>query len=99
DVLSFAIVTQPAHGTLAAVEGNVVEYTPAAGYTGPDSFTMKADDGTADSNVATVSITVADDRAPVANDTSVTVGAGHTRTVVLSATDPDRDPLTYAITA
>ena len=33
-------------------------YTPAAGYSGPDSFTFKANDGTTDSNTATVSITV-----------------------------------------
>ncbi|HEX6027250.1 MAG TPA: hypothetical protein VFZ00_34945, partial [Solirubrobacter sp.] len=32
--------------------------TPAANYNGPDSFTFKANDGAADSNVATVSITV-----------------------------------------
>ena len=35
-----------------------VTYTPAANYSGPDSFTYRANDGTADSNVATVSITV-----------------------------------------
>jgi hypothetical protein len=33
-------------------------YTPATGYSGPDSFTYKANDGTVDSNTATVSITV-----------------------------------------
>jgi hypothetical protein len=33
-------------------------YTPASGYSGPDSFTFKANDGTVDSNTATVSITV-----------------------------------------
>src|SRR5262249_22013356 len=35
-----------------------VTYTPAANYNGPDSFTFKANDGTVDSNVATVTITV-----------------------------------------
>ena len=35
-------------------------YTPATGYIGPDSFTFKANDGIADSNTATVSITVQD---------------------------------------
>jgi len=33
-------------------------YTPAADYTGGDSFTYKANDGTTDSNTVTVSITV-----------------------------------------
>jgi PKD repeat protein len=35
-----------------------VTYTPAANYHGSDSFTFKASDGKADSNTATVSITV-----------------------------------------
>jgi hypothetical protein len=38
-----------------------VIYTPESGYTGPDSFTFKANDGTVDSDTATVSITVTDD--------------------------------------
>ena len=33
-------------------------YTPAANFNGTDSFTYTASDGTADSNVATVTITV-----------------------------------------
>jgi hypothetical protein len=33
-------------------------YTPAANFSGSDSFTYKANDGQSDSNVATVSITV-----------------------------------------
>jgi PKD repeat protein len=56
--LTFAIVGSPAHGTLGTVAGNKVTYTPTAGYFGPDSFTFKASDGKADSNTATVSITV-----------------------------------------
>jgi predicted negative regulator of RcsB-dependent stress response len=38
-----------------------VTYTPAANYIGADSFTFKARDSTADSNVATVSITISAD--------------------------------------
>ena len=33
-------------------------YTPTNGYSGPDSFTYRANDGTVNSNIATVSITV-----------------------------------------
>ena len=44
-------------------------YTPAANYNGSDSFTFTVNDGTVDSNVATVSITVnAVNDAPVAAD-------------------------------
>jgi hypothetical protein len=42
-VTAVTIVTQPAHGTLTqpTAAGNIT-YTPAAGYSGPDSFTYHA---------------------------------------------------------
>jgi Big-like domain-containing protein len=57
DSLTYSIVGGPAHGTLSG-SGASRTYTPAAGYSGPDSFTFKANDGQVDSNTATVSITV-----------------------------------------
>ena len=45
-----------ANATLAAANG--LTYSPNANYSGSDSFTFKANDGTVDSNTATVSITV-----------------------------------------
>ena len=50
----------PSHGTLGAINQgrSKVTYTPTAGYSGPDSFTYRATDGTATSPAATVSITV-----------------------------------------
>lgn len=57
DALTYVIVANPQHGTLSGPAPNLT-YTPAAGYTGADTFTYKANDGTADSNIATVSITV-----------------------------------------
>ncbi len=68
--LAFSVVTPPAHGMLssladqACVAGSpnhdsaTVMYTPTAGFNGTDSFTFKANDGTVDSNTATVTITV-----------------------------------------
>ncbi len=56
--LTYALVSQPAHGTVSGLPPNVV-YTPAAGYSGADSFAFKVNDGTTDSNVAAVSLTVA----------------------------------------
>lgn len=51
-------LTEPAHGTLVVSPDGSLTYTPVVGYAGPDSFTYQANDGQADSNIATVSITV-----------------------------------------
>src|SRR6185436_8117717 len=55
--LTYVIVAQPTHGTLSGTAPNVT-YTPAANYNGADSFTFKANDGSLDSKIATVTITV-----------------------------------------
>jgi len=62
DPLTYSIVTQPSHGTVSPTTpgGPSRTYTPTTGYVGPDSFTFKANDGTIDSNTATVSINVQD---------------------------------------
>ena len=56
--LTAGLVTGPAHGTLTLNPDGSLTYTPSAGYHGPDSFTYKATDGTDETNVATVTITV-----------------------------------------
>jgi hypothetical protein len=58
DSLTALLVSGPAHGSLTLNTNGSFTYTPAAGYTGADSFTYKANDGSLDSNVATVSITL-----------------------------------------
>ena len=55
--LTFTVVTNPTHGNLTGT-GAALTYTPAADFNGTDSFTYKANDGTLDSNIATVTITV-----------------------------------------
>jgi hypothetical protein len=59
---SYTVATPPAHGTLGAVNGDQVQYTPANGYSGPDSFTFAARDPNSpfptSPAIATVSITV-----------------------------------------
>jgi hypothetical protein len=57
DPLTYSIVTPPANGTLSGTAPNLT-YAPNANYNGTDSFTYTANDGTADSNMATVTITV-----------------------------------------
>jgi len=96
--LTYTIVTQPQHGILSAVSGNNVTYTPAANYSGPDSFTFKASDGTLNSNTATVSITVtAVNDAPVAQNQAVTTDEDTSKEITLVANDVDSTTLTYSI--
>jgi VCBS repeat-containing protein len=56
--LTAVLVSGTSHGTLTLNANGSFVYTPAANFNGTDSFTYKANDGTADSNVATVTITV-----------------------------------------
>lgn len=56
--LTYTVAAQPAHGTLGPVSGRTVTYTPAAGFTGTDSFTYRAHDGGLGSNTATVTVSV-----------------------------------------
>jgi uncharacterized membrane protein len=56
--LTYIITSNPAHGTLSAVSGNTVIYTPSANFFGPDSFQFKVNNGTSDSQVATLLLTV-----------------------------------------
>ena len=58
DPLTAVTVADPAHGSLTLNGDGSFSYTPTAGYVGADSFTYKANDGRADSNLATVSIDV-----------------------------------------
>jgi hypothetical protein len=58
--LTYAVSKAPRRGTITALNPSTgaFTYTPAAGFTGSDSFTFKASDGSATSMMATVSITV-----------------------------------------
>lgn len=55
--VTYLNVTEPAHGTLTGTAPDLT-YTPAAGYSGPDSFTFQTSDTTTTSETATVSIIV-----------------------------------------
>ena len=57
DALSFRVVTQPIHGTVS-VSGKVATFFPEPGFVGSDSFTYAAWDGSTDSNLGTVGLTV-----------------------------------------
>jgi Big-like domain-containing protein len=113
--LTFSVTSGPTHGSLSATSGTIycstdnnnfttctanVTYTPGANYDGADSFSFKANDGTLDSGVATVSITVsAVNDPPTANNTSASTTANTSVSVTLSASDVDSPSLTFSIVA
>jgi VCBS repeat-containing protein len=89
----------PAHGTLSLSANGSFTYTPTNGYTGADTFTYRANDGVTNSALATVTITININHAPVANDESYST---LTNTPLIIAapgvlandTDADSNPLT-----
>src|SRR4029450_7734354 len=101
--LTALVVTAPAHGTLALNADGSFTYTPNADCNGSDSFTYRASDGTTDSNVATVNLSVvAVNDAPVAandsystnEDVALTISAPG---VLGNDTDLDGNPLTALV--
>jgi hypothetical protein len=98
-------LSTPDHGkvaliTSAGTDKGKVLYTPRADYTGPDSFKYIASDGTAQSNAATVNITVNPvNDPPVAANDSVTTNEDTAKLITLSATDVDNGSLTYKVTS
>ena len=99
DTLSISAVTPPANGT-AAISGNAIVYTPAAGFAGIDRFTYSISDGRGGVSSAAVTVTVTPqpNRPPVAVDDAATTAFGQPVTVNVLAndSDPDNDPLTIS---
>jgi hypothetical protein len=100
DDLTYSIVGSPTNGTLGSLDGTQIVYTPNQDYNGEDSFTYKANDGTVDSNTATVSITVNPiNDAPTAIDVNKTMDEdGGTIDVETNYSDVDGDSdLTFTL--
>lgn len=92
--LTFRLKAGPSHGTLSNLNGNTgaVLYTPATGYTGPDSFTFIVNDSQYDStNAGTITIHVGGGgQAPVAvNDAA---GDSKNTTIKIYPLANDSDP-------
>ena len=102
DLLSYSVVTSPAHGSLSGSAPNLT-YTPSPDYNGSDSFTFRVSDDMVSSNIAAVSIAVDPvNDAPVAVDDNYSVNWNKTLMVVAPGvlandTDVDHDRLTAAL--
>jgi len=98
--LSVTLVAGPAHGALAMSANGSFSYTPAANFSGDDSFSYKANDGALDSDAVTVALAVAPvNDAPIAADDALTTAedAPVSGNVVSNDADIDGDPLTAAL--
>jgi P-type conjugative transfer protein TrbJ len=84
-ITSYAIASIPSHGS-AALSGSIVTYTPAAGYSGADSFTFQAIGPGGTSNPATISVTVAAPSAPTVSNATITTPYDTPGSVALSST-------------
>jgi uncharacterized delta-60 repeat protein len=98
DALQYALVGGPAKGALMLNADGTYRYTPGPNFNGTDSFTFRANDGAADSNVGTVTITVrAVNDLPVAAALDLSTDEDTAVGGTMTAVDVDGDPLTYAV--
>jgi hypothetical protein len=85
-----------AHGTVVINAGTSLTYTPAAGYSGADSFTYTISDGHSGTATATVSVTVSLGSPPVAVNDAISTPMNTAKTF-----DPrlnDSDPYGFTLT-
>ena len=92
--LAFTIVTQPSQGTIlfrdpSSIPTNSyqITYTSTNSSTGSDYFTYKASDGLLFSGVATCTVYIAENEAPISADMSATANPNMTEKIYLSGTD------------
>lgn len=97
--LSFALTSNPSHGTLSGTAPNL-QYTPGANYTGADAFQFTVGVGSNISSAATVQLTV---KAVVvkADSQTVNVAFNTATSVTLTGSDSSIPPLalTYKVTS
>lgn len=96
--LTALLVDDVAHGSLDLALDGSFTYTPDPDFFGEDSFTYAANDGSEDSNLATVTITVKNiNDPPVAEDQTVITDQNTAIGITLSGTDVDEDPLFFYV--
>ncbi|MDQ1679442.1 MAG: large repetitive protein, partial [Frankiaceae bacterium] len=100
DPLTFQASGTPAHGAVVINADGTFTYTPSGTFVGTDTFSFQACDSSV-CTTGTASITVTQgNRAPTgATSPSVDTDQDQPVSGAVSASDPDSDPLTYAVTS
>jgi len=97
DSLVFVVTSRPKHGELSGILPNLI-YTPHQDYNGEDSFDFKVNNGSDDSNEASVKITVLPrNDPPVAESLQLILVQDSNKSFTLSAYDLDSYRLYYII--
>ena len=99
DPLTYSLLTEPSHGTVAITDSSAGTYTysPKVNYNGSDSFTFTSSDGTlSDTSKVSITVTAVND-SPVAFAESVTTSEDTKYSGSVSASDVENDILTYNI--
>ena len=101
DALSAALAASTSNGALSFNANGTFTYIPQAGFSGTDTFTYRASDGTSQSNLATVTITVSPpvNQSPTAASFAVLRAPGARLNINLAArvSDPDEDALAFML--
>ena len=107
--LTAILVSGVSHGTLTLSSNGSFTYTPSLNFNGADSFTYKANNGSFDSNVVTVSLTVtAVNDAPVNSvpgpqetpkDANKVFSAGNSNAITISDVDAGASTVQVTLTA
>ncbi|MBC8358572.1 MAG: tandem-95 repeat protein, partial [Candidatus Aminicenantes bacterium] len=98
DSLKAVLVSGVSNGTLTLNEDGSFTYEPDENFNGTDTFTYKAHDGQVYSEKATVTITVNSvNDPPVADDQSIATDEDTAISIILKATDVEKDSLTYSV--
>lgn len=103
DSLTAIRLSGPANGTLSLSANGAFVYMPNANFNGTDTFTYLANDGTLDSNTATVTFTVnpVNDNSPLfTSSANPSVPENTTAVTTVTATDADlpAQTVTFSIT-
>ena len=98
DVLTFSIVANGSKGvaTITNALTGAFTYTPNNNQRGIDTFTFKAREGSLDSNIATVTVTITNNK-PTANSTALSTIGTAPVSGAMPAADADGDTLTWSI--
>ena len=98
DALTYAKVGGASDGSATVDADGSWSYSPDTNFNGSDSFTFRANDGSDNSNTATMSITVnAVNDAPVCQDLSLATAKNVAVAGTVNCTDVENDPLVLRV--